>query len=311
MHHSNGDWKQRPDNRQSPSYAESTRCLESNEFLTIGNTRVHSLFGSPVAHSLSPIIFNTTFQKLSLNRTYVPFEVGKDKLHQALDAARALEFDGFNVTMPLKTEIFEMLDDLDTSAQEIGAVNTVANAQRGLVGYNTDGEGAMRALESYGLEPTGKRIVVIGSGGAARALVHKLADRKNEVRILNRTLNSARKLVETLEGPSEISYDQLDKQTFQKSLPDTDLLVNATPMKTLSLISEYNVPLTLLKDVQWVFDLSYENHDDSPTQPINVVSPLEMLLQQAALSYEIWLKEKAPIGLMRSSLVGYLGKDWK
>ena len=276
-----------------------------------GDTRVHSLFGSPVAHSLSPLIFNTTFQKLSLNRTYIPFEVARERLSQALDAARTLEFDGFNVTMPLKTAIPEMLDDLDKSAQETGAVNTVSRAKSGFVGYNTDGEGAMRALESYGFESMGKRIVIVGSGGAARALVHKLANQKNAITILNRTIENARKLVETVAGQSELTYDRLDKQSLQKSLQETDLLINATPAKTITLISQYNVPLDLLKDVNWVFDLSYEKRDNTIPLPTNTVSPLEMLLQQAALSYEIWLREKAPIGLMRSSLVDYLGKDWK
>jgi shikimate dehydrogenase len=276
-----------------------------------GDTRVHSLFGSPVAQSLSPIIFNTTFQKLSLNRTYIPFEVAKEKLSKALDAARTLEFDGFNVTMPLKTTIPEMLDGLDKSAQETGAVNTVSRTENGLVGYNTDGEGAMRALESYGLDPTGKRIVVIGSGGAAQALVHKLATEKNSIKILNRTINNARKLVEAVAGQSEISYEQLGKQSLQESLKGTDLLVNATPAKTTTFMSQYNIPLDRLKDINWVFDLSYDKPGDPLPLSTNTISPLEMLLQQAALSYEIWFKNKAPLSLMRSSLVNYLGMEWK
>lgn len=246
-----------------------------------------------------------------MNRTYIPFEVAKDKLSQALDAARILEFDGFNVTMPLKTAIPELLDNLDKSAHDTGAVNTVTSANSGLVGYNTDGEGAMRALQSYGFESVGKRIVVIGSGGAARALLHKLANGKNEVKILNRTISKAQDLVESVADLREISYEQLDKQTFQKSLAGTDLLVNATPAKTMSLMSQYKIPFDRLKDVKWIFDLSYDKTDDSIPPSINTVSPFEMLLQQAALSYEIWLKEKAPLSLMRSSLVDYLGKDWK
>ena len=276
-----------------------------------GDTRVHSLFGSPVAHSLSPVIFNMTFQKLSLNRTYIPFEVAKDKLSHAVEAARTLEFDGFNVTMPLKTAIPEMLDDLDKSAREAGAVNIVTRAKGGLVGYNTDGEGAIRALESYGFEPAGKRIVIIGSGGAARSLVHKLTNGKNAIKILNRTIDNARKLVEIVAGQSDITYDLLGKQSFLNSLAETDLLVNATPARTTTLMSQYSISLDRLKEVDWVFDLSYEELGEPMPLSINTISPLEMLLQQAALSYEIWLKDKAPLSLMRSSLVNYLGKDWK
>src|SRR5260370_38078514 len=98
-----------------------------------GDTRVHSLYGSPVSHSLSPVIFNTTFEKLSLNRTYVPFEVSKDNLREAVEAARTLGFDGFNVTMPHKTTILEMLDRLDERERKIASVNPVARTKGGLV----------------------------------------------------------------------------------------------------------------------------------------------------------------------------------
>ena len=275
-----------------------------------GDTRVHSLFGSPVAHSLSPIIFNTTFQKLSINRTYIPFDVDKDKLKQALEAARTLEFDGFNVTMPLKTVIPEMLDKLDKNAQEIGSVNTVARAKDGFVGYNTDGEGAFRALRSSGFDPTNKRIVVIGAGGAARALVHRFSKEKNSIEILNRTIEKARALAEHTTGPGQIAYKELGRDSLVSSLPGLDLLVNATPVQATTLMSQHHVPVNHLRSAKWVFDLTYDK-SSLPVSFLNTISPLEMLLQQAALSFEIWFKRKAPLGLMRSSLVDYLGKDWK
>src|SRR5712691_12110745 len=166
-----------------------------------GDTRVHSLYGSPVAHSLSPIAFNTTFEKLSLNRAYVPFEVSKDNLKNAVEAARTLGFDGFNVTMPHKTTILEMVDRLEESVEKIGSVNTVARTKSGLVGYNTDGEGAVRALRSYDFEPNNKRILVLGAGGAARALVHRFSGDNNKIKILNRTLARARTLADDASGP--------------------------------------------------------------------------------------------------------------
>lgn len=276
-----------------------------------GDTRVHSLFGSPVAHSLSPVIFNTTFQKLSLNRTYIPFEVARDRLKQALEAARTLEFDGFNVTMPLKTVVPEMLDDLDQSARESGAVNTVARTKEGLVGHNTDGEGAIRALQFYGFAPTGKRIVMLGAGGAARALVHRFSKDNNSIKILNRTADNARKLVEIATGPGRITYEKLERQSLEKSLDWPDLIVNATSVNTGILMMRYGLPLDLLKGPKWLFDLAYDKQDGHVPVSVKTVSPLEMLLQQAALSYEIWLKNKAPLSLMRSSLLNHLGKDWK
>ena len=276
-----------------------------------GDTRVHSLYGSPVAHSLSPVIFNATFEKLSLNRTYVPFEVSKDKLKDAVEAARTLEFDGFNVTMPHKTTILEMLDRLDETAEKTGSVNTVARTKSGLVGYNTDGEGAVRALRSYGFEPNNKRILVLGAGGAAKALVHRLSRDNNEIKILNRTLGKARQLADNASAPGRISYGELDKNTLENSLHDTDLLVNSTPIRTSALVSQLKIPLNKLKDTDWVFDLAYDKSGEPIPAGRGTISPLEMLVHQAALSYEIWLNETAPFALMRSSLVDYLGKDWK
>src|SRR2546426_3211129 len=276
-----------------------------------GDTKVHSLYGSPVAHSLSPVIFNTTFQKLSLNRAYVPFDVSKDNLKQAVEAARALGFDGFNVTMPHKTAIVEILDRVDKKAEKSGAVNTVATTMNGLVGYNTDGEGAIRALRSYGFEPNNKRILVLGAGGAAQALVHCLSSENNTVRILNRTLGKARQLADSATGTGRVSYEELTKSNLEKGMENADLLVNATPIWTSTLVSRLKIPMNTIKNTGWIFDLAY----DQPAEPVPIgrgtISPLEMLLHQAALSYEIWLNETAPFDLMRSSLADYLGKDWR
>ncbi len=276
-----------------------------------GDTRVHSLYGSPVAHSLSPVIFNATFEKLSLNRAYVPFEVSRDKLKSAVEAARTLGFDGFNVTMPHKTSIIEMLDHLDDGTEVIRSVNTVARTKRGLEGYNTDGEGAVRALKSYGFDPTNKRIVVLGGGGAAQALVHRFSKDNNKIKILNRTLAKARHLADNASGPGRISYGELDKNSLENCLHDTDLLVNATPIQTSTLVSQLKIPISRVNDTDWVLDLAYDKPAEPVPARVGTISPLEMLVHQAALSYEIWLNETAPFALMRSSLVDYLGKDWK
>ncbi|TMI28853.1 shikimate dehydrogenase [Candidatus Bathyarchaeota archaeon] len=276
-----------------------------------GDTKVHSLYGSPVAHSLSPVIFNTIFQKLSLNRAYVPFEVSRENLKQAVEAARTLGFDGFNITMPHKTAVLEMLDRVDKNAEESGAVNTVATTKSGLVGYNTDGEGAIRAIRSYGFEPNNKRILVLGAGGAALALVHRLSSENNNIRILNRTLDKARLIANNATGIGRVSCEELTKSNLEQGMENADLLVNTTPIRTSTLVSRLKIPINTIKDTGWIFDLAY----DQPAEPVPIgrgtISPLEMLLHQAALSYEIWLNETAPFDLMRSSLADYLGKDWR
>jgi shikimate dehydrogenase len=152
---------------------------------------------------------------------------------------------------------------------------------------------------------------MLGAGGAAQALVHRFSTENNTIKILNRTLDKARELADNTTGTVRISYAELTKDNLENGLRDTDLLVNATPIRTSTLVSQLMISPNRLKDVEWVFDLAY----DKPADPVHVrrgtISPLEMLVHQAALSYEIWLNEPAPLALMRSSLVDYLGKDWK
>lgn len=274
-------------------------------------TRVLSLFGSPVDHSLSPVIFNSIFQKLSLNRTYLPFEVRETQLENAVTAARTLGFDGFNVTMPHKTRILDLVDRLDDVAKKGGTVNTVAKVGRDLVGYSTDGEGAFRAIKSYGFEPGDRNILVIGAGGAARALVQRLSTRHNSVRILNRSYDQAKSIVENLDGRRRITYEKLTRKNFEDSIPGTNLLVNATPLQTTKILTQLDLPPQSLKHIDWVFDLAYDESSEPVPTKRGWINPLEMLVQQAALSFEIWLGKPAPFALMRSSLMDHLGRDWK
>ena len=276
-----------------------------------GETRVLSLFGSPVENSLSPVIFNTTFQKLSLNRAYLPFEVGETQLENAVLAARTLGFDGFNVTMPHKTRILDFVDRLDDVAKKGGTVNTVAKVGRGLVGYSTDGEGAFRAIKSYGFEPRDKNILVIGAGGAAKALVQRLSTRRNSVRILNRSSDKAKRITENLDGRRRITYGKLTRKNLEDSVLGTNLLVNATPLQTTKILTQLASPLQSLKHTDWIFDLAYDESPEHVPTKFGRISPLEMLVQQAALSFEIWLGKPAPFALMRSSLTDHLGQDWK
>jgi shikimate dehydrogenase len=285
--------------------------VQSRRFEITEETRVHSLFGSPVKHSLSPIIFNNTFQKLSLNRAYLPFEVGKNQLKNAVEAARTLGFDGFNVTMPHKTRILDFVDQLDDVAKKGGTVNTVAKVGRKLVGYSTDGEGALRAIKSYGFEPDDKNILLIGAGGSARAVVQRLSTRHNSIRLLNRSSDKAKRVVENLNGRGRVSYGKLTRNNLEASIPGTSLLVNATPLQTTKILSELAIPPQSLRGVDWVFDLAYDELSEPLPTRNGRISPLEMLVQQAALSFEIWLGKPAPFALMRSSLIDHLGGDWK
>ncbi len=273
-------------------------------------TKIHSLYGYPVAHSLSPLIFNETFEKLTINRAYIPFEVEPKGLKGAVEAAEALGFAGFNVTMPHKSAIIELLDKIDGEAARIGSVNTVANTPRGLTGYNTDGEGAARAMRAHGFDPRRRRILVLGAGGAARALLYRLSREAEEIRILNKTPWKAKQLADGADGRGTVTYGKLTKMNLERSLLNSDLLLNCTPIQTADLLRGLGVPVGTVHQGLWVFDLAY----DAPLKQLSRerrVSPLEMLVQQAALSYEIWLGEHAPLEVMRSILVQHNGGDWK
>ena len=275
-----------------------------------GETKVHSVYGYPVAHSFSPKIFNTAFAKMNVNRTYVAFPVRPDQLKEAVDAARVLDFQGFNVTMPHKTRIVELLDDLENTAVEAGAVNTVSRTPKGFIGHNTDGKGAVQAIRSHGFTLRNRNVLVVGAGGAARSIVRTLADEAN-VTVLSRDPNKARDIAERAKGKGKVSTGKLAKSSFKQTLATSELLIDATPVPTVDLLRSLGAEGSDLPSRLWVFDLAYDKPPETLPLGIKRISALEMLIQQAALSYEIWMKTPAPVELMRSVLVQHIGEEWK
>ena len=273
-------------------------------------TKLVALFGQPVAHSLSPPMFNTVFEKLGENRRYVPFNIDASDLGKAVDAARVLKFDGFNVTMPYKTKVPDLLDGLDATAGDVGAVNTVSKTENGLIGYNTDGEGAERAIKAYGIRPKDLRVLVIGAGGSARAIVHRLSREVVRLKILNRDLDRARHVAEET-GHGKVSFGKLGRAVLEKELEETDLLINTTPIPSLTVLDELGIPIKLPNGVDWIFDLSYDKPKSVVASRASRISALEMLLQQAGLSYRIWFERDAPLDLMRAALINHVGEDWR
>ncbi len=275
-----------------------------------GETKLYCLYGKPIGHSLSPTIFNYAFEKLGINSAYVPFEVSTELLEKAVQAAVTLGFEGFNVTMPHKVAILKHLDRLVKTAKRAQAVNTVAMTPRGPVGHNTDGEGAYRAIRTQGLDPKRKTVTVIGAGGAASAIVQRLSQEVGEVQILNRKREKAKLLAERTTGPAKARYGGLTRKTLKESIQNSELLVNATPLQTTELLESVGLTRKILPSKLWVFDLAYSKNSASMPSA-RTISPLEMLLQQAALSYEIWLGERAPLELMRIALAQHNSRGWK
>ncbi len=261
------------------------------------------LIGSPVSHSLSPLMHNTAFRKLKLPYRYEAIEVRASQLPEAAETLRRPDVGGFNVTMPLKEAILEYLDEVSREAEIIGAVNTVVNVGGRLAGYNTDVAGVRVALEKAGVEA--RRAVVLGAGGAAKAVVYCLAELGAEVTVLNRTLARARRLAERMPAtPAELS-----RRSLREHIPRADLVVNATPVgmdgeSTL-------VDRSLLRRHQAVLDLVYRplktpllrEAEAAGAKPIPGV---EVLVAQGAEAFRIWTGFEPPVDDMMKAVVAEL-----
>ncbi|MBO6015593.1 MAG: shikimate dehydrogenase, partial [Lachnospiraceae bacterium] len=157
-----------------------------------GKTKTYGLFGNPVEHTMSPLIHNTLAQKLGHNLVYVPFRVEEDQIQSAVRAVRSLQLGGVNVTVPHKSAVMDCLDETDLLAKKIGAVNTIVHKNGRLKGYNTDMPGLYRAMRSEGIEVEDKHILILGAGGAARAVAMLCATYgARRIYILNRTKEKA------------------------------------------------------------------------------------------------------------------------
>jgi shikimate dehydrogenase len=254
-------------------------------------------------------MFNGTFEKLGLDCRYQSFNVSPKQLSAAVEASRVLAFAGFNVTSPHKVAIVPMLDAVSNEADEIGSVNTVLRNPRGLEGHNTDGEGAIRALREYGFELKGSKVLVIGAGGAARSIIHSFCPQADEIVILGRSLEKARAIADNAKGTSKTLAGPLSQDEFEKTSQRVGLIVNATPVETSKLMLEFGISMAA-SGKPWIFDLAYDTEPKGKS-PARRIHPLELLVQQAALSYELWFDNPAPIELMRSILIAHNGADWR
>ena len=273
-----------------------------------GKTKICGLIGDPVEHSMSPVMHNTAYKKLGLDYVYLPFRVEPEQLEAAVDGLRALNVCGFNVTIPHKVTVIPLLDGLDPIAEKIGAVNTVVNTDGELRGYNTDAAGFLRALLDGGVEPDGKNVVVIGAGGAARAVTYILAERDINLAILNRreeldwAEDIAELLVEDFSKPVHV-LELLD-ECLAEVMPEADILVNATSVGMSPHDDKSPVPAKFLRKDLAVFDVVYNPIDtrlltEARAAGASTISGIDMLVWQGALAFEKWTGREAPIGLMK------------
>ena len=253
------------------------------------NEMLYCLLGNGIKNSLSPIIHNSFFQSNKLESYYTTLNVNSNDLKTILDTLRKLNFRGANVTIPHKTDIIPYLDSLDSLSNSVNAVNTVLYENEKLIGYNTDVEGFMKPLRKNIQRFDNKKAVILGSGGASKAVLYGLINANcKELIILNRTIENARQLVSKLNSDIPISCHELNQKTID-SLSDVDIMINTVPLHNTNTIFDFHSNL----GIKLAYDLEYlpkETNFIKQMKSLNadLIYGYEMLLSQAKLSFQIW-----------------------
>ncbi len=278
-----------------------------------GKIRICGIIGDPIEHTMSPLMHNAAFEKMGIDYWYLPFRVKKEALGKAIEGMRALNIKGLNVTIPHKVTVIPFLDKLDRFAERIGAVNTVVNDDGVLTGCNTDASGFLQALLERGIEPTEKKVVILGAGGASRAISFILAERGSNLVILNRTLNKARELADRISQifQRETEALKLDRENLARALSKADILVNTTSVGMYPDIDETPFTADLLSSGMVVFDIVYNPVKtrllaEAEAAGAKTISGLDMFIWQGALVFEKWTGLKAPVELMREEVIKVL-----
>ena len=275
-----------------------------------GSTRLVGIIGNPLDHSLSPTIHNAAFDYLGLNWCYVPLPVEEGNLQAGIDGIKALRLAGVNVTMPFKTEVLTLLDEVAMFAESVGAVNTILIDKGKLIGYNTDGRGFYTALvRDLGYDVKGKKVLVLGAGGASRSVTVSLALAGCEsIVIVNRSPDRSKQLAEIiLKSAPDIDVTWLSPDdNYDIVLAESDLKINATPLTTFN--GSLRVPVSLLNKNQIVCDLNYSLYQppllqEAEARGARVMDGKGMLLYHAAAAFEIWTGLDAPVEVMRVALL--------
>jgi shikimate dehydrogenase len=274
-------------------------------------TRLYGIFGYPIDHSLSPLMHNTAFAHHGLDAVYLPFAVHPAHLETAVKSIAALQMGGVNVTIPHKQAVMAWMDSLSPEARLIGAVNTINLRDGRLHGHNTDGIGFLCALEEGGSDVAGRTVMLLGAGGAARAIAVQLC--LSDIRRLylaNRTLARAEDLAAFLKQNiphADISVVTLGASSLAAHLPDTDIVVNATsigmhPHDPMLLPSHELGPRHLVCDIVYR-PLHTPLLRAAQRQGARTVDGLGMLLHQGAKAFEIWTEHAFPIAFIRARLL--------
>ena len=269
--------------------------------------KTFAVIGDPIDHSLSPTIHNAAYRHLDLECTYIGYKIGKNELESGIQSLKSIKISGFNVTIPHKIEIMQLLDAVDENCRLIGAANTVVNDNGNLKGYNTDMDGFLEPIKNREISIENSNVLLLGAGGASRAVIAGLAkERAKKITIINRTKQKAEELAKSSRelgvGTDIVSIDEVEKLN-----ESYDFVVNAS---SLGLKSEPNIiPTKLITDKTVVYDIVYKPVNTelikiAKKKNAKIIYGYEMLLGQATRSFEIWLKQKAPYDAMKKAILG-------
>lgn len=270
-------------------------------------TKFCGIIGNPVEHSLSPAIHNAAFRRLALNYVYLAWRV--ESIGDAIRGLRALgNFRGASVTIPHKVSAVPFLDEIEPTARQIGAINTIVLEQGRLVGFNTDATGALRALREGGATLAGQRIIMMGSGGSARAIAFALAaESKAEALMLLGVDDKERvALARDLRAKTSITVEEysLDERVLGRTVPDAQVLIHCTPVGMSPRADATCVPAALLHPGLTVMDVVYNPREtkllkEAKRSGCKTISGIEMFLNQAVAQFELWTNQPAPVEVMR------------
>jgi len=273
-------------------------------------TKLFCIFGDPVAHSLSPAMQNAAFREAGVNAVYLAFRPAT--LAGALEAMRTLPISGASVTIPYKSDIMGHLDEVDPLAADIGAVNTLLNNRGRITGYNTDGRGALEALRLSGSPPAGKKVLVLGNGGSAKAIAFTLIAEGNRVIVAGRNPDRYLPLVEELRRRDPGTEAAALGELTARRMEEVDIIINTTSVGMSPDTAAMPLPGDLLMPRHTVFDIVYAPHVTSliaaaREKGCRVVYGRDMLLFQGARQFEIWTGRRAPVDVMRAALEKAMG----
>jgi len=258
------------------------------------STRLYGVIGQPISGSRSPWIHNTVFQETGVNAGYMAFEVAPENLRDAINGFRAIGAGGLNVTIPHKTAVMELLDEIDPYAQALGAVNVIAFRDGKTIGFNTDGPGLVHVLLKKESNLASKKVLVLGAGGASRGICGALLNAGVSVLgIWNRTSERAESLVQGLRGFTEAVLD-VHCVSDTRSFCEYDVVINTTSVGMQPDVEIIPVAVELLKSGCLICDIVYKPHEtrwirEAIAAGHPVVYGIEMLIEQALLAQQIWI----------------------